>query len=159
MRSKAMFVLNIAAITSLPAEQFTEVEVRVGAIIITTCRIDLYVLVCTCMYLKLEKSAISLLNESYGVIVCTCIYLKLKKSAISLLNESYGAQAIACISYFISTVWSQEAFNNLTYYYPVNVKINCANHYDKSNLEQRNLKFFKHSWISNCKCNLNKSTF
>ena len=31
MRSKALFVLNIAAITSLPTEQFTEVEVRVAA--------------------------------------------------------------------------------------------------------------------------------
>ena len=31
MRSKALFVLNIATITSLPTEQFTEVEVRVAA--------------------------------------------------------------------------------------------------------------------------------
>ena len=31
MRSQVMFLLNIAAITSLPAEKFTEVEVRVRA--------------------------------------------------------------------------------------------------------------------------------
>ncbi len=37
-----LFVLNIAAITSLPTEQFTQIVVRVGAMNLTTCMIEIY---------------------------------------------------------------------------------------------------------------------
>ena len=45
MRSKALFVLNIAAITSLPTEQFTEVEVRIAATSLEVYNLQIFIVI------------------------------------------------------------------------------------------------------------------
>lgn len=107
-----MFVLNIAAITSLPAEQFTEVEVRVGAINITACKIDPDL----CIFKSRKVCDISF--RYLIMVVCRPLH------SFQISYRLFDLKKL------------------LPYHYPVNVKFNCLNHYDKSNLEQRNRNLF-----------------